>query len=98
METMRGEDMVRVVTQKGQVTIPVEIRRRLGIEPDDRVIFRVEDDRVYLMALPETLESAFGAVEPLRRPEDFQALRDQAIAEHVERSLAEMGAQDDAVP
>lgn len=94
---MRGEDLVRVVTQKGQVTIPVEIRRRLGIDPADRVIFRVEDDKVYLTAVTETLESAFGAVEPLQRPEDFQALRDRAIGDHVEHILEEMGSEDDEV-
>jgi len=95
---MRGKDLVRVVTQKGQVTIPVEIRRRLGIDPADRVLFRVEGDRVYLTAVTETVESAFGAVEPLRRPEDFQALRERAIEDHVEHLLEEMGAEDDAVP
>jgi AbrB family looped-hinge helix DNA binding protein len=94
---MRGEDLVRVVTQKGQVTIPVEIRRRLGIEASDRVIFRVEDDKVYLTPVTETLESAFGAVEPLGRPEDFQTLRDQAMEDHVQRTMEEMGSAHDAV-
>ena len=27
------------ITSKGQVTIPAEIRRRMGLEPKDRVIF-----------------------------------------------------------
>jgi antitoxin PrlF len=94
---MRGEDLVRTVTRKGQVTIPVEIRRRLGIDPGDRVIFYLEGDEVYLAPMTETLESAFGAVEPRQRPEDFQALRDQAIEDHTERTLAEMGSDDDAV-
>ncbi len=95
---MRGEDMVRVVTEKGQVTIPVEIRRRLGIEAGDGVVFYVEEDRVYLTPMTETLESAYGAVEPRQRPEDFQALRDQAIEERAERTLDDMRAGDDAVP
>ena len=30
------------VSPKGQVTIPVEIRRLLGVKPKDKVVFRVE--------------------------------------------------------
>ena len=36
------------VTSKGQVTIPVEIRERLGILPDTEVEFEVVDDTVVL--------------------------------------------------
>ena len=41
------------VTSKGQVTVPQEIRRRLGIQPGDRLMFRVRDDGV-LEVRPET--------------------------------------------
>ena len=34
------------VSQKGQVTIPVEIRRLLGVTAQDMVAFVVEDDEV----------------------------------------------------
>ncbi|MGL5857754.1 MAG: AbrB/MazE/SpoVT family DNA-binding domain-containing protein [Angustibacter sp.] len=34
------------VTSKGQVTIPLEVRRRLGIEPGSEVDFEVRDDGV----------------------------------------------------
>ncbi len=37
------------VTSKGQVTIPQEIRRRLGIEPGSEVQFEVEDDGVRMV-------------------------------------------------
>jgi antitoxin PrlF len=32
------------VTSKGQVTLPVELRTRLGIEPGDRVVFVEQAD------------------------------------------------------
>lgn len=83
-----------VVTRKGQVTIPVHVRRMLKIEPDDRVAFHAEDGKVYLTVVKETLESAYGAVEPLQRPEDFQALRDRAIADHAVDTLREMGPEE----
>ncbi len=43
------------VTTKGQVTIPQDIRMKLGITPSTEVDFIEEDGRVYLVrkALPE---------------------------------------------
>ncbi len=37
------------VTSKGQVTIPQDVRRRLGIEPGSEVDFEVDDDDVRLV-------------------------------------------------
>ena len=37
------------VTSKGQVTIPQDVRRRLGIEPGTEVDFEVADDGVRLV-------------------------------------------------
>ena len=72
-----------VVTQKGQVTIPVEIRRVLGIKANDRVTFIIEQDRVCIEPIAESIETIFGAIEPIQRPEDFQRLRDTAIEDYV---------------
>ena len=36
------------VTVKGQVTIPIQIREKLGITPDSEVDFVEEDRRVYI--------------------------------------------------
>ncbi len=87
--------LIRTVTEKGQVTIPAQIRRALGLEANSRVVFAVRDGQVLLTAARETLHSAFGAVPPLSRPEDFQALRDQAIRDKAEDTAAEMNAAHD---
>jgi len=36
------------VTSKGQITIPKEVRERLGLRPGDEVEFLVEKGQVYL--------------------------------------------------
>ncbi len=46
------------VTSKGQVTIPQEVRRRLGIQPGSEVDFQVDDDVVRLVRRPEASGSA----------------------------------------
>ena len=37
------------VTSKGQVTIPVEIRKKLGIKNGDKVLFIENAGRIYMM-------------------------------------------------
>lgn len=36
------------VTSKGQITIPIEIRRKLGIKAGSKVLFLEENGRIYL--------------------------------------------------
>ena len=37
------------VTSKGQVTIPVDIRKKLGIKNGDKVLFIEDAGRIYMM-------------------------------------------------
>lgn len=36
------------ISSKGQITVPLEIRRRLGLKEGDRVEFVVEDERTII--------------------------------------------------
>lgn len=52
------------VTSKGQVTIPIDIRKKLGIKNGDKVLFVEEAGRIYMLnasmdALREA-QNAFG--------------------------------------
>lgn len=42
-----------VVTAKGQITIPVEIRRKIHLETGDRVEF-IEDEKGNILLVPAT--------------------------------------------
>ena len=84
-----------VVTQKGQVTIPVEIRRVLGIKANDRVTFIIDQDRVCIEPIAESIETIFGAIEPIQRPEDFQRLRDTASEDYVGDIVRDTEPDDD---
>ncbi len=65
------------MTQKGQVTIPAEIRARLGLKPRDRVAFEIDGEEVKLRRAASKLLAGYGAVPPIRRPEDFRWLRER---------------------
>ncbi|MFH1573107.1 MAG: AbrB/MazE/SpoVT family DNA-binding domain-containing protein [Acidobacteriota bacterium] len=69
------------VTSKGQVTLPVEARRRLKIRPGTRLQFVIRDDgRLEVIPLAGSVKDLKGAVP---RPKKALSLADMdaAIAE-----------------
>ena len=85
------KEITTTTTQRNQVTIPVEVRRLLGLKPGDKVAFTIEDGgKVRLAAASFSLESAYGSVKPSTSPEDFDEVsrnaRD-AKAEDTARAL-----------
>lgn len=82
--------VISTITTKGQVTIPAEVRRHLGVDSHDQVAFVIEGDRVSLQPVAFTLESAFGSVEPSAHPEDFDAVVDRVKHERGRSLLAKL--------
>ena len=85
---MSGQQYIMPVTSKGQVTIPVAIRQLLGLKKNDKVAFTVEDGTVTVAPTTATLQAAYGAVEPLTRPEDFERITRIAHDEQALRAVA----------
>jgi AbrB family looped-hinge helix DNA binding protein len=83
-------EYVTTITQRGQVTIPAEVRRLLGTKPRDKIAFRVEGNTIRLVPVELTLEEVFGSVSPIERPEDFEARSESAKEEKAERALREL--------
>jgi len=54
------------ITTKGQVTIPVAIRKRFSLEPGERVIFSIEDEKIVLHPVPAKVEDSFGLISTTR--------------------------------
>lgn len=78
------------LTQKGQVTIPVDIRSKLGLKPKDTVCFEVEGEVVILRPSKSKLLEGYGAVSPRKRPENWRKVR----AEIEEAVAQEVGSED----
>ncbi|MFA7495871.1 MAG: AbrB/MazE/SpoVT family DNA-binding domain-containing protein [Acidithiobacillus sp.] len=79
--------MLTTVSDKGQVVIPVEIRRRLGITPGCQLDFKLEGHVIHAevkrQIVPTTVDEGFGMLvckQPgVRRLADFDvaiAMRD----------------------
>ena len=82
---MLMEEHLGTITQKGQVTIPLAIRRLLGVKSRDRVAFRVIEGRVELVPATMSLEDTYGAVKPTTRHEDWSEIRSRVREERVGR-------------
>ena len=48
------------ITSKGQVTIPAEMRKQLGLEPGDRVGFIIDAEGIRILPRQHRIEAAFG--------------------------------------
>jgi AbrB family looped-hinge helix DNA binding protein len=78
------------VTSKGTVTIPVEIRRELGLEPGDSVVFVVDGDHAVLSrarSVVEATRGVFAAYVTGPPPDDSEL--DRLIEEAVAAEYAE---------
>ena len=72
--------MTATVTAKGQVTLPVEVRRRLGLKPGSKLEFIViDDDRLEIIPISETVSSLKGMVPKPKKTLSL-ADTDKAIA------------------
>jgi antitoxin PrlF len=67
------------ISSKGQVTVPAEVREKLGLEAGTTVLFEVREDAVLLRkgAVGEhPVDQVFGVLGP-RKPVDALALLDK---------------------
>lgn len=68
------------ITSKGQVTIPVEIRERLGLVPDTEVVFEVAGSAVRIRKAPGSSRRGAAFVARLRGRSRSRLTTDQILA------------------
>ena len=82
------EELVSTLTSKGQVTIPVQIRRLLGLKPKAKVAFLQKKDGVHIAVPHYTLDTIKGVVPALSQKYSEKEIRDIAIESHLEKHKA----------
>jgi len=73
-----------VVTRRGQTTIPVEIRRALGLKEGDRITFVLEADKVLVRRSDGVVARTAGICKTARRTltvDELHTAAEQAIAD-----------------
>ena len=84
-------EITAAISSKGQITLPVEVQRLLGVGPRDRLVFTIEAGQVRLAPAHYTLESVLGSVPPLTEDDDFELLIAEAKEERAARLVSELG-------
>lgn len=84
------KEFVSSVSPKGQITLPAEVRRQLGLKPKDKVAIQLDGDDVRLVPTTFTLESAAGSVPALKEARTWEQIDERVKEERDERLLAEL--------
>ena len=73
--------VMSILTQKGQTTIPKEVRDHLHLNSGDKVIYVRDGQRVYMQTVQGNAADLAGMFKsPLRKPINFKVLRDKTKA------------------
>jgi AbrB family looped-hinge helix DNA binding protein len=89
--TTRMREVISTITSKGQITIPVEIRRHLGVGAGDKITFVIDssgDVHVKACQYP-TIASLRGAAGSLKRPLPWSEVRRIAREDHLRAKNAD---------
>ena len=85
------KEITTTITQRSQVTIPVEVQRLLGVKPKDKIAFTIEGGQVRLVPASFSLESVYGSVKSFGNPGDFERISRIAKDAKAEKTARELG-------
>ena len=75
------------ITTKGQITIPVRIRKALGLKAGGKVAFQIEGNYVKLVPVLDDVTAAFGLLKSgksVALEEMDQAIEQEAVSRYSE--------------
>lgn len=83
------KEILMTVTSKGQVTIPAEVRRHLGIKKHQRIALVIQDNGEVKWRVPRypDIDSIVGKAGTLRRRKAWRKTLETARADHVTAKL-----------
>ena len=85
------KEILSTITTKGQVTIPIEIRKRLKVEPHDKIAFILDGDQVRVARKGSVVERTAGAIKTNQPPLSAEELREAAEQAIVTDVMERMG-------
>jgi AbrB family looped-hinge helix DNA binding protein len=77
------------VSATGQITLPSELRERLGIQPRDRVAIRLDGNEIVVTALHSAINVIAGSVTALNPPRPWAEVIAIAREEMAQNAAAE---------
>lgn len=85
--------VITQITKSGQLTMPAEIRRRLGVGPGDRILWTTDAaGNTIVRPMRYTIEELDGILPAIDNPsaeKDFEDMIAEAFEDSVEAKIAE---------
>lgn len=80
------KELLTIVTRKGQVTIPSELRKALNLKQGDRVAFVLESEGTVRLTTPRypTIASLRGAAGALKEPLSWEEIKTIAREDYLD--------------
>ena len=80
------KEIISSITSKGQVTIPVEVRRHLGIAANDKIAFVIDSEGTVRLTVPRypNIASLRGAAGKLDRQLSWKQMQQIAHEDRLE--------------
>lgn len=79
------KEIISTITSKGQVTIPAEIRKYLGIATNEQIAFVIDDEGAVRLRVPRypTIASLRGAAGSLKKPLTWEEMQQIAYEDRL---------------
>lgn len=79
------KEIISTITSKGQVTIPAEVRKYLGVTATDKIAFVIDDQGTVRLRVPRypTVASLRGAAGRLKKPLSWQEIQQIAYEDRL---------------
>ena len=84
------KQVVATVTKAGQVTLPAEVRRILGVKARDRVAFTIDDGRVSVVPVRFTVRSVAASVGPPTSTQELDRRIEEANEEMAAKAVSSL--------
>lgn len=78
--------MITTLKEKGQITIPIDVRDELGLQPGDRFAVYSEGDRIVFIRQAALVESLAGSLAQYANPNIPQDIDREEIWTEIARS------------
>jgi AbrB family looped-hinge helix DNA binding protein len=78
------------MSSRGRITVPLEVRRKLGLEQGDWVVFKPTERGVLVRKADEIIEDLYGSIPPLKVP--WKKAREMAWRARAERIVGSSAA------
>lgn len=84
------KEMISTITSKGQLTVPIEVRRQLDLKQGDKVVFQLTGQEVTLIPASSRLAAGFQLLPALDHPQSEGEIEELVAEERGQAYLRQL--------